>query len=357
MSGFEPVAEARRTELRDRFRELPACADERDVDLVLVAGDLFDSATPSELDLDIARETLRGLTDGGNRPVVVVPGNHDPCSGEGSPWHSMPAGVDVMLAPRFEAPLEFDIRGLRVHVHGFAHDPDVEPDPVRSYRRLGHGLHVAVLHASVAGNPEWTGGRGLRLTLEDLGHIDADYVALGDHHAFRTSGFGGIPACYPGSFAAVAIDEAGDRGCALAEVRPEAPPVVTLLPSGVAPLVALGDVDAGDADGDLAVAERIGECMRGRTGYPAVTITGQPAFALDAERVRRALEERFGFAHVVDATRFIDSDHVARLAERPTVEGHVARLGRTRLAAAASDEDRTVADRALRMALRAMEVE
>jgi len=43
------------------------------------------------------------------------------------------------------------------------------------------------------------------------------------------------------------------------------------------------------------------------------------------------------------------------MAEQPTVTGHVARLGRERVAAAESDEDREIAARALRLALRALE--
>lgn len=57
--------------------EIVSIADERDVDLVLVAGDLYETAAPSpEADAIVYQGLLR-LADEGRRPVVVVSGNHD----------------------------------------------------------------------------------------------------------------------------------------------------------------------------------------------------------------------------------------------------------------------------------------
>jgi DNA repair protein SbcD/Mre11 len=56
--------------------EIAAVAERDGVDLVIVAGDLFDSATPSP---EAERIVYRGLLDlaEGGRPVIVVAGNHD----------------------------------------------------------------------------------------------------------------------------------------------------------------------------------------------------------------------------------------------------------------------------------------
>jgi exonuclease SbcD len=56
--------------------ELATIADERAVDLVLVAGDLFDTAAPTA---EAERIVYRALLElaAGDRPVVVVAGNHD----------------------------------------------------------------------------------------------------------------------------------------------------------------------------------------------------------------------------------------------------------------------------------------
>jgi exonuclease SbcD len=66
---------SRADEHRAVLDEIVGLARQEEVDLVLVAGDLFDSASPSPESEHIVYETLLGLSD--VSPVVVVPGNHD----------------------------------------------------------------------------------------------------------------------------------------------------------------------------------------------------------------------------------------------------------------------------------------
>jgi len=56
--------------------ELAAVADRESVDVVIVAGDLFDTATPTADSERIVYQALLNLAAGG-RPVVVIAGNHD----------------------------------------------------------------------------------------------------------------------------------------------------------------------------------------------------------------------------------------------------------------------------------------
>ena len=360
LGGFDAAAAERREAIRAAFRGLPARADALQVDAVLVAGDLFDGTRPSAADVDVAREVLRALASDG-RPVVAIPGNHDAAHAADSPWRAMPDVVTTILEARFGDPATFTLHDgdTALHVYGIAYDPTVEPDPIGGYRRSeAPGVHVVLLHAGVADHPDWTGGASLRTTTAELAGLDADYVALGDYHGFRPPAeFGGTPACYCGSFAAVAIDEVGPRGCAVVDLEPGAPPRVRLEPSPVPALVDLGHLDVSDADDEIDVAERVGAVLGDASAHPVATLTGEPAFPLDVDRVRDAVRERYGFAVVRDETRFIDSAHVRALAGQPTIAGHVARLGLERRDAAAGEIARAEAERALRLALRALEIE
>ena len=67
---------SRADEHRAVLAEIAAVADRRDVDLVVVAGDLFDTAAPTAESEAIVYRALLDLAAGG-RPVVVVAGNHD----------------------------------------------------------------------------------------------------------------------------------------------------------------------------------------------------------------------------------------------------------------------------------------
>lgn len=58
------------------MREIATLADEHDVDLVIVAGDLFDSSTPSPEAEQIVYQALLDLAREG-RTVAVIAGNHD----------------------------------------------------------------------------------------------------------------------------------------------------------------------------------------------------------------------------------------------------------------------------------------
>jgi exonuclease SbcD len=57
--------------------EIAGVADDEDVDLVLVVGDVFDTAAPAPESERIVYRALLDLSAGGRRPVVVVAGNHD----------------------------------------------------------------------------------------------------------------------------------------------------------------------------------------------------------------------------------------------------------------------------------------
>ncbi|MGH1520116.1 metallophosphoesterase family protein [Chryseobacterium sp. JK1] len=57
--------------------EIVHIADENNVDLVLIAGDLFDNFNPSVEAVELFYKTLKRLSLNGKRPVVAISGNHD----------------------------------------------------------------------------------------------------------------------------------------------------------------------------------------------------------------------------------------------------------------------------------------
>jgi exonuclease SbcD len=59
------------------LNEICEIADEKNVQLVVIAGDLFDTFNPSVEALDLFYKTLKRLSKNGMRPVVAIAGNHD----------------------------------------------------------------------------------------------------------------------------------------------------------------------------------------------------------------------------------------------------------------------------------------
>ncbi|MBD8084080.1 metallophosphoesterase family protein [Chryseobacterium caseinilyticum] len=59
------------------MNEIVEIADRENVDLVLIAGDLFDNLNPSVEATELFYKTLKRLSLNGKRPVIAISGNHD----------------------------------------------------------------------------------------------------------------------------------------------------------------------------------------------------------------------------------------------------------------------------------------
>lgn len=59
------------------MNEIMEIAEEQQVDLVIIAGDLFDNFNPSVEAVELFYKTLKRLSNNGKRPVIAISGNHD----------------------------------------------------------------------------------------------------------------------------------------------------------------------------------------------------------------------------------------------------------------------------------------
>ena len=68
---------SRLDEQREVLNEICEIADLQTVDMIIVAGDLFDTFNPPVDAIDLLYSTLKRLTNNGKRPVIAIAGNHD----------------------------------------------------------------------------------------------------------------------------------------------------------------------------------------------------------------------------------------------------------------------------------------
>ncbi len=375
LSAFGGLAAERRAAVLHAFRKLPDIADDAAAHAVVIAGDLFDGPAPSREDAAAAREAVRRVVESG-RPVFAIPGNHDASTLTPNPYREPLGGAHVFTEPVFGEPVTAHTEGGPLHVYGIAFDAAREADPLSTFRRVDlDGIHVVLLHGPFPDAPHWaTSGNALRLEPEHLRRLDADYIALGDYHRFRPpSEFaedGSLPACYAGSFAAVDLDEVGARGCVLARLEPDSPARIEHIAVPLPQVLDLGSFDVSGYSGEVEIAGAVADVVAahsppaspgGRSNsdgadpeaerpIPKITLTGNPDFPLEAEKVEAELIERFGHAKVNDESRYFASSRLDDLADQDTVVGHAVRLGRRRIRESEGD-DRRVAERALRIAL------
>jgi DNA repair protein SbcD/Mre11 len=172
-------------------------AVDSDVDVVLIAGDLFDHA---RIDDGVVERTVVQLARL-EQPVIVIPGNHD-CVEVPSIWQRADlsaAGNHVRFVgePAGER-LVFEDLALEVWARGIErHEP--RHRPLDGYQPADPGYwSVVVTHGHYVATGEQS-DRSSPITQDEIGQLGCDYLALGHWHRFLDVSEGGVTAFYPGS--------------------------------------------------------------------------------------------------------------------------------------------------------------
>lgn len=212
-SGLTPrFAETRRGELRATFTSMMTYAKMNNVDLMLIAGDVFDSEY-------VTRETYSLLCrefENFGKPVFITPGNHDPASRE-SVWqrYSFPDNVCVFRDDKL-ASVELDgLGGCGVTVYGFGYtSAEMTECPLVGFSvRDRDRINLLVCHSEI-GVPST---KNCPLSPAQIEVFGADYTALGHIHNPPTPGKNNRYS-YCGCPEPRAFDETGAKGALIVEI-------------------------------------------------------------------------------------------------------------------------------------------
>ncbi len=196
----------------DRLAEL---AVERRARFMVLAGDVFDTSTPSLYAETRFRATLERLNAAGVR-VFWAAGNHD----WGAKLDELPANTMRFSAEHAECvPVTGDDGRIVASVAGISHAAsDVKTDLVPQVDAAlsgAAGFRIGVLHANVGGDPGYEPYAPAPLAELVSGH--ADYWALGHIHGRKVLCERPF-AVYSGSPQGRSVNEPGARGAVLVEV-------------------------------------------------------------------------------------------------------------------------------------------
>lgn len=196
------------------FRATVDLAIAEPVDLVLIAGDLFDSNVQPRRSVELVAAELRRLVDARIR-AVLIPGTHD-VHDRASIYRSydLPAlagavGSDLLtvLTPERDSVV---LEALDVVVHGpvFAtkrapHSPLRDLDVRKDARAT---WHLGMVHGSVA-IPGQTDGDEVVITTDEIAATGLDYLALGHWHSTSRGRAGSTVYAYSGAPEPVALDQ------------------------------------------------------------------------------------------------------------------------------------------------------
>jgi exonuclease SbcD len=241
---------------RDRHDEhvavlgnLVRAARDENVDLVLVAGDLFETAAPTARSQGLVMRTLLALGEDG-REVVVIAGNHDnqslidavyrpvlgaiglrvlglpkqPDSG-GTTRLRTPDGTEVMVAALPFLSHRYAVRAAEVMFHEFAeHALDYSSRVAEIVRVLteqftADAVNIVMAHGTLLGGRRGGGERDVQTSLDyelpaSMFPVSAHYVALGHLHRQQEIP-GPCPIYYSGSPLAIDFGEEANEPSAL----------------------------------------------------------------------------------------------------------------------------------------------
>jgi DNA repair exonuclease SbcCD nuclease subunit len=215
--------EAARLRAQNAFGRVIDTLREKSADLLLVAGDLFDSSRVAQEPVDFVLSQLARASC----PVVLLPGNHD-CFDESSIYRRIDfrrAGPHVHVVTDVDGErLEFP--ELEATVWGRAmvdHDPANEP-LVKVPARLGDLWHIGIAHGLLS--MEGAELRSSLITARQIEESGLDYLAMGHLHVFREVSQRPTRACYSGS--PVPLPLGGGKGGSVALVDLDLASGVTL---------------------------------------------------------------------------------------------------------------------------------
>ncbi len=180
------------------FKHVLELGVEADVDVVAIAGDFFDHVRVKRPYVEVTGELMAAV----GRPVVVLPGNHDPHMPDGIYQKfadAFPSNVHIIASAEGELVL---LKEHGVQFWGQAHESynDFSPasaQPAWSDDAERYIWRVAMAHGYYVGTGE--SRYSYQIHSSEIQSLAADYVALGHIDVHEGVGDGTVPAYYPGA--------------------------------------------------------------------------------------------------------------------------------------------------------------
>ncbi|PLS03010.1 metallophosphoesterase family protein [Neobacillus cucumis] len=190
------------------LKKLTSAAIERQVDFVIIAGDIYDGEDRSIRAQARFRKEMEKLNDE-KIPVYIVHGNHDHLNGS---WVNldMPKNVHVFNS-KVETKVLQTKSGATVHLYGFSYGTrHVYDRKIDEYCKLdGADYHIGILHGNESAGTEHD--NYAPFTLKDLIQKNFDYWALG--HIHKRAVLSLAPTIiYPGNIQGRNKKESGSKG-------------------------------------------------------------------------------------------------------------------------------------------------
>jgi hypothetical protein len=252
---------------------------EQHVDLVIHAGDVFDTSVPRGAALVAAAQPLLEIATAGI-PVVIVPGNHERSALPGNVLLAHP-GIHVAAGPTTYC---FELRGRTVAVacwpcirrNSTAHFADA----LTASGWTGHPADIRILALHQAFDGARCGPDGYRFRTDenviprDAVPRDFHYVAAGHIHRHQVleGDGGGPPIVYAGSIDRISMAERDEpKGCVLVEFEGTPAPQIRFIEHEVRPMC-LTSIDVTGLDAPAQIRSAVMDACKSFPAHAVASI-------------------------------------------------------------------------------------
>jgi exonuclease SbcD len=284
------LAAARRREQRDLLDAIAGLAEEERVQLVLLSGDLLDSAASYYETQEVLARAFSRIS----AEIFISPGNHDYyCPKSPYSYVRFPGNVHVFPSPLIGC-VRLPHLGVRVWGAGF-NDQYSRPLLTGFSVPDSSMLDIMVLHGDTAGD-SYNHIREAEIAASGL-----DYLALGHIHTFSGIKYAGKTAyAYPGCPEGRGFDETGEKGVILGTVSKSGCELAFRPLAGRT--YKIQNVDLTGA-GDPASAAAAALPQNTERDIYRLVFTGEFGGALDLRSIKDAFAGRFFHLSVQNQTR------------------------------------------------------
>lgn len=193
-------------ELKEVFKNIINFCKEKQVDILLLAGDIFDNLTLSRETIHFIENVFNDIKE---TRVFISPGNHDPYNNK-SFYKLIKCPENVYI---FKEKLEkVYIKELETNVWGAAfNEKYVRESLIKGFSQNNKEINIMVIHGEISSSID--SNEYNPITLKDIKESGMDYIALGHRHNF--SGIlkeGNTSYSYSGCPQGRGFDENGDKG-------------------------------------------------------------------------------------------------------------------------------------------------
>jgi exonuclease SbcD len=211
------LGDRKREAIRGTLRRILEDARRQAVDLMLIAGDLFEHDLVTQDTIEFLKQQFEAASP---IRIFIAPGNHDPFLSD-SPYCTQrwPGNVHIFQEEEFRS-VAWPEKGLRVTGFGFTRTQLQDPIFQKLAVQPGDARNLVVAHGSdISGIPAGKAAHG-PFRIDEIAGKNVMYCALGHYHQQRpvTNPIDAAQVWYSGIPEGRAWDEEGARGYLLGEI-------------------------------------------------------------------------------------------------------------------------------------------